>query len=778
MSGVDMAADTNFFKDLFGIDVVPRTPDDKKSLFIELVCLFDSLHDFGSLGSVYDYVTKSDDGKYITCKKTIFNHLRNGYSQLVGKPNISFKNSQLHCYSTKFHLKSSLTKAKLEDAFYTYAKDHLHGRAIESNKDELTFDMLTQTFGPIPVFSIDTQKKLGFATNRIGLTKNMYQTYDMEKVCDPAPHSKESRDGMHLLIENYRNPRIYTNVTGVERVTLQEFKSDGEINAKIKIDLVGNPGQLNNVKMNDGAKHINNISKVNTQLRARITTAPINGNINTEPKMSFYTDINAYTNPSILDLKNYIYTVRRTLAQKRLGDQLQALACMKTIEYTNGQIQNPIFVSIDRMAIAFAIANGVNCIYSNRDSLTLFKGASKTVATIRVVPTIGSAVSEAKRATKRGKPRGGSSRNEEWEILEDELQNSPYHILNIFMYCPVVAGNAVKHHFNTFAPTVKNIDSVTCKDTGEELDTTYYIRTYSENPDHQTLTLDTSPNDGREHIVYLSNNGEKWSIYKDGAIGFTLINLVMKGKQYESVSLTIGEILADLSTILQREENDAMEGGSRNKDFLKVLAQYDLLTLVDTEQMRLWYDEFYTQDNGIPFYSPTFYEVNAFFQEVFLKPEINYMSIYSFLESKFTENTYAQDLLLIMNRILEYMDLSADMFTENPSESELILLEKALAHAKEKSDIYKESLNSLKGQELYQYIFENDITPMYFYRKYQEIYSIKPSISKKAEMSVRNFMKVTRRVTLKAHGGKRLAKHKRRNGSPRRRSRRNSKSND
>ena len=135
-----MAADTNFFKELFGLDTVPRTPDEKRSIFIELVSLFDSLHDFGSLGSVYDYVTKSDDGKYITCKKTIFNHLRNGYSQLVGKPNISLKNSQLHCFSIKFHLKSSLSKTKLENAFYTYAKDHLHGRAIESNKDDLTFD--------------------------------------------------------------------------------------------------------------------------------------------------------------------------------------------------------------------------------------------------------------------------------------------------------------------------------------------------------------------------------------------------------------------------------------------------------------------------------------------------------------------------------------------------------------------------------------------------------------------------------------------------------------
>ena len=222
MSGVDMAADTNFFKELFGLDTVPRTPDEKRSIFIELVSLFDSLHDFGSLGSVYDYVTKSDDGKYITCKKTIFNHLRNGYSQLVGKPNISLKNSQLHCFSIKFHLKSSLTKTKLENAFYTYAKDHLHGRAIESNKNDLTFDMLTQTFGPIPVFSIDTHKKLGFATNRIGLTRNMYQTYDMEKVCDPAAHSKESREGMHLLIETRGNTRIYDSVPGVERVTLQE----------------------------------------------------------------------------------------------------------------------------------------------------------------------------------------------------------------------------------------------------------------------------------------------------------------------------------------------------------------------------------------------------------------------------------------------------------------------------------------------------------------------------------------------------------------------------
>ncbi len=61
---------------------------------------------------------------------------------------------------------------------------------------------------------------------------------------------------------------------------------------------------------------------------------------------------------------------------KRIGDQLQVLSCGRAIIYKYRDqifiVKNKIFVSIDRMAIAFAILNNISCIFCNRGIVTLF----------------------------------------------------------------------------------------------------------------------------------------------------------------------------------------------------------------------------------------------------------------------------------------------------------------------------------------------------------------------------------------------------------------------
>ena len=143
--------DAAFFR-LVGIDI---PGPNKLVVFKELVSLFDTLHDFGSFGSVYDYVTKSGE-QHNTVKKTIFNHLRNGYSLLKGLTSISTTNSQLHCYSNNFHLKASLTKAKLETAFYNYARTNLISpantkeRNSDNHQKRQTESKLCENFYKIP----------------------------------------------------------------------------------------------------------------------------------------------------------------------------------------------------------------------------------------------------------------------------------------------------------------------------------------------------------------------------------------------------------------------------------------------------------------------------------------------------------------------------------------------------------------------------------------------------------------------------------------------------
>lgn len=768
-----------FFTDLFGTPV-PPTPEGKIEVFRELVSLFDSLHDFGGFGSVYDYITTSKDSipKYITNKKTIFNHLRNSYTTLSGYPTISFKNSQLHCYSDNFHLKSSLSKAKLEDAFYTYAKDYLYTNAtpaIEYTAKDIPYETLTSMFGTTLVFSIDTQKKLTMLTNQLGIDHTLYQTYDMEKVCDPAPHSTTSKDGLHILIEKAGQTRRYSTVPGIDKAELRGFNPEGDSNTQIKIDLKGTNGPVNMVKINAGPKHINNITNVNNKLKASITNFnDMATNKNIKPDLQFYntTDIKSYSNP-LGQLKDYSIEICRILAQKRLGDQLQVVSCMNEIDYTNTKIplKNTIFVSIDRMAIAFAIANKVNCIYSNRDKLTLFKGGSMTSVEIKVPPVIGSAVSGPK--PKKTGQKGGE--RETWDKFNEQLDKSPYHIMTIFMYTNTnLNGNAklVQNRFNEFVTSVNTL-STTVLDDGRDIDTiehtntNYYIRSFRNNG-NGTISIDIPKDNTRDYIVYLKGD---WAIYKDG-LNITLIN-IHNTKHY--VSFVISAIYGALTG---EGEMDTMDGGgsNENKEFLRILAKYEMLILIDDEQMKIWYDIFYTQDNGIPFYSPTFYELNAFFQELFnVNKTINYLSIYTYLQEQPLTHRFAKDLLIILDRILEYMNISTDVFVD-PSEHDTAILDKVLDKAKQKSIEYGAALDSLEGSRLSNYIFKNDITPLYFYRVYQQTYfpvNTKPDTPKVSQ--TRLPFSTYFQHTIAARGGytgRNKNKKKRRNGSPRRLSRR------
>ena len=773
--------DENFFKDLFGIPV-PPTPDGKLELFKELVSLFDSLHDFGALGSVYDYVTTTKDSQpiYITNRKTIFNHLRNSYPRLKEHPRVSFLNSQLHCYTDNFHLKCSLSKAKLEDAFYNYAKYNIHNKsdyiATEYSSDDLGAPMLryenmVTLYGPTVVFSIDTQKKLSMLTNALNLTYNMYQTYDMEKVCDPAPHSTESKDGMNLLIETAGATRRYA-VPGITSAVLNTFNAEGKT-ANIKIDT----GTAITVTMNAGSSHKNNITIVNNLLKAKITgfkdsNPPTNQNVPATTGFYDSSGIILYKTPTGV-LETYVTDIRRTLAQKRLGDQLQVLSCQVPIQYTNttGTLTNPIFVSIDRMAIAFAIANGVNCIYSNRNKLTLFKGASQTGVTIKSVPALGTAL-KAKKAKKPKKTKKGGVR-EDWDRFDEQLMSSPHHIMSIFMYTNLKKreyASSIRQEFYTFVQGI-NILSTTTNDNGDDVNqshTNYYIRSYTETAD-DTIILhapDESIRD-KDAIVYLN----KWYIYKDGSF-ITLSNIEERSK-YKTLDIDA------IKGILSAEGDNLSEvtqGGNReinNKEFLRILAQYDMFSLIDDEQMKLWYDIFYTTDNGIPFYSPTFYELNAFFQTLFheemlVSHEVHYMSIYTFLEEASLKNTYARDLVVIMDRILEYMGLSSEAFSESTKEDNKFLT-KVLEIAEGKSNIYGETLNKLEGVSLADYIFNEDIVPMYFYRSYEAKY--RPVSSKVLEPWQGQVVEKEKPLAY-GMGGTRIRLNKRR-GSPKRRTRRN-----
>jgi hypothetical protein len=732
-------ADAEFFG-LFGLDP-PETEPLRRTLFKELVSLFDTLHDFGTFGSVHDYVTKNKgNGEFLTNRRTIFNHLRNGYEMLRDYPEISTTNSQLHCFDIGFHLKASLNKAKLEDAFFNYAANNL---IDESNKiGPLNFkdpDLgnLKEYMSPKSpiIFSVDTQKKLFAIPGLRG-----WQTYDREKRCDPASHSSEDKGDILILRELSNSPKRIYYPDGVFRAIIS---GDSVENATIQIDLEGSPG--NEIKM-DGlaAKHKNNVSNINTQLKTLIATGegmPLNKDV--KPSMVFYNTLD-YTSAS----DKYILNVRRKLAQKRLGDQIQVLACKEGITYMDSarqrwKVTNPIFVSIDRMAIAFAIAHGVSCIYSNGSNLQMFYGLNDTI-----MEPIGRGGSEEVETTKRG----GRYRVD-WEIYGEQLRSSPAHIMRLFMYNNVqrVEGNIVR---GKFSESVSNSNILSLDTEGE----TYIIRSYHINPEESSQII--IDDDADNPIVFIQDGGNKWKIVSDANEKY-----VLKKDGIQVVVLSLEELhgMMQIDAVME-----TMEGGGGNKEFLKTLAQYDLLILCDEEQTKIWYDEFYTRDDGFTFHSPTFYELNAFFQFLF-EEDIDYMLIFPFLKN--SSNTFSKEVMYALERILDYMEISVSYDTKIDKANEAILVS-VLERAAEKSKEYSHSISTLKGSNLLHYLFENKLTPLYFYNIFSERYQFKPNedvlrrVSSKAVSRKRKYaidLPLDRRVLIKAIGGKKKYK-----GSPRR----------
>jgi hypothetical protein len=739
-----------FFSQHFGF-VSQGTQEEKRQIFNELVSLFDSLHDFGRFGSVHDYVTKNGE-TYITWKKTVFNHLRNGYSRLKGLNSISRTNSHLHCYNDAFHLKVSVSSANLENIFLEFAKRHLlePERVLERTDANLTEEDLRRFFGNTLIFSVDTQKKLFSGIQRLNLT-NAYQTYDREKRCDPASHTSTDIPNIMILREkDFSRRRIY-NPSGVESAIISGNTVE---TSRIRINLEGSPGEQ--IKMDAlSSRHKNNVTNVNNNLKTLVNNEPAISaqNVSVVPSARFYEDeggIGLYRENN----SPYILNLRRKLAQKRLGDQLQVHSCQKKIIYKRNfdqlsyQVQYPIFVSIDRMAIAYAISLGVNCIYSNGNNLILFKGSETTKMTniikrereeegeededtemeeeereVEEREVEGQEVEGQEVEVPLGKkPKIGGYR-EDWQSLYDNIEyvidTEPDILIDIFLSSYQRHNMAaMRNRFRNVLANTNYVSSV-INDSGNDIVTFngtpygYIIRSYTNNDDN-TIAIDI-PSEGsglRNCLVYFRSGGNKWYIRRDAMGKYTLQD------ETQYISFYLQEIAGFLSEN-EGVEWEALRGGgnTENDTFLLTLAKYDLVSFFDVEQRKIWYDEFYVTKNGKAFMSPTFYELNAFFKELF-QTNINYNLIFPFLKN--SRHAFSKQVLYGLERILEYMNIPHDFFPKTLDAHTKTVLNGVLERSNELSNTYSKSFSSLNSHELLDYIYENDLSPLYFYRAYDE----------------------------------------------------------
>jgi hypothetical protein len=509
--------------------------------------------------------------------------------------------------------------------------------------------------------------------------------------------------------------------------------------------------------MNDGASHKNNVSNVNKQLNALLAQVLDSGNQSVKPTLVFYTE------PGIVDYGNLgegalltrVRNIRRKLAQKRLGDQLQVLACKQVITYDKKgvgpsyRVQHPIFVSIDRMAIAFAVANGVNCIYSNGDNLTLIHGLDvPSIQTeANAIPAKIERRPQSERKTRTQK--GGAT--EDWEIVKEQLLSTPYHIVNLFLFKRTGDGAAVRGRFIDFvnplgfvSTKIKEKNNNTF-DSGDVNQDDYVIRSFEKTnvaAANKEITIHIAPHsvdkpNSMDCIFFGKTAAENYRIQKAADNNYYYLTGSNGDNTYYRLD-TLQGFFAAGSDSPDIGLGTSQRGGesTRNKKFVQMLGQYDIYTLIDAEQMKIWYDEFYTSEDGIPFYSPTFYELNALFQELFKKQyeNLDYTMLLPYLESQSKTNLYANSCFIALKRIFDYMEIDT---TQQSSEIDQIT-QQAFATILDASshvstEEYEPSLRKLQGVSLLDYIYEKDITPFYFVNKFNELYPVAtPSEIKKS----------------------------------------------
>jgi hypothetical protein len=434
------------------------------------------------------------------------------------------------------------------------------------------------------------------------------------------------------------------------------------------------------------------------------------------------------------------------------------------------------------MAIAFAIAKGVNCIYSNGDNLTLIRGANiPTVNSVSagVVGSIVGPITQTLRtptrqesSTKLRKQRGGA--REDWDLVEKQLYSSTHHVMHIYLYLSWRAwvdflGLSTRNAFKDFLKLI-NYTSTKSLDDSNPIETPllaetetsdaaenalytnaiYNIRSYgSEGGIHRT-TDDNRVATDRNYIFfgtktsghYLTRGStrDSWMIEKEGDIGNNNLRYTLTSTKGHSYPYSSSELLGVFTAVSENDRGRLFlnqRGGDhkQNQEFIKMLAQYDIFTLADDEQMNIWYDEFYTMEDGFPFHKPTFYELNALFQEMLKESykDLDYTAIFTYLDqAQFEDPSVQQHALncsVALKRILDYMNVALDQYTKELDEKMKPMFDTILKESSKVSNEYGIALEKLKGSELLDYIYEKDITPMYFVNKYKQLYEAPPKMT-------------------------------------------------
>uniref|UniRef100_A0A6C0BBL2 Uncharacterized protein n=1 Tax=viral metagenome TaxID=1070528 RepID=A0A6C0BBL2_9ZZZZ len=734
--------------------------------------LFESVHDFGSSGLPQDFVTNTE-GVFYTKKRTIFNYLRGSF----GLPeNISVGYGQLTCHQTRVYTRSLIPRNTIEDVFLNWAVQwYGAGPYQQFNYDTVTYANFTGAFGPNLIFSIDSAVKLNTAVERLFRADNnntFFQVLDAEKVNDPASHAIDHNTGMILLQETGAAVRNYADLPGFTDVRVNGFTGTSST-----IRLTNGADSItSNPVVNRSTNHINCIPFVKNELTRILREANDTGNISIDPaSVAFYNRIGGYL---VLPYRNNLFN---TFSKKRSGDQLQVLACKTSITYTIlGQrtpytVTHSIFASIDRLAIAFAILNGVNCIYVKGRQLFFFPSATRTTVNVgfNVVEINASKllIPQPPAAAPRVGRGGGIQRGGrvDWGQHKAYIRSSPTVLLDIINYRNL---GRFQERFQGIYSQIRNIRYLT--EEGGRSTYSDYIRNESATPrniftdinnpagrpvteypiflrTHDDSDFISIHDAGNNMMIYVNNHDppiDEFSIDSYAGVLAAMssdqldriasideslrveenqpveaLQIISLWRIFYIVAGVAGVAAAGVAAMQARYSSNQRAGGNEYQQaYSLVLAGHEITTLCDPEQKEGWNVKFYLVDDGIPFYHTNFPEIYAFFRCCLDETALDYRWLAKYLQ--FKKDAFAAGVSAGLNRIffemgLEFRQAAAE--EGDIPEEQIELFDEVLVNA---AALTKKHEAAFEGSptEILKYMSKNDLTPLSFTHYYQRAY--------------------------------------------------------
>ena len=703
--------------------------------FSKKISLYDTIHDFWQYGLANDNINYIVSENYINYFNIIFfNYLVKSYGfnsiESLNQGNLKFHTNDKYKNDNTIPI-NNIESLILEKALL-YNKKYKKNTRLDDIK----------TYVPL---IIDTQKKIIDSLNNSN--KYIY-CLNQEMIHDSGNKiNYNDPENFSFFLEIPGQKRDYKNniLPGFFNIQFNGIKDN-----IIKIlYYIGNTVYINteiqlNKNLFNTIKNIqNNISNYITNNEIKYETANLrifyNNFLNNrivENGIKFYNNLNQEIDKKEL-INKYSFNLIMEYSKKRYGDQLQVLSCQKKIIYLNENnnkkyiVTNPYFVSVDKMAISFAIINNVNCIYDkSNDTITDYE-----------IYTFNNPIIEEIQIPIQTYPKNkkGGNKTEKTIPAINDLMNDPYILIDIaFPYNYKLFSNFPYYPVFTTKTQLRTLENDKILFMNE-IYSNYDIFMY-----HNGILIYSINN----NICWKNINEEEYTILKEG-INEKIIHNILKTQNIINTNIH--------NRILLYSLDKPFKNNNLNKffSFLQDLLRFEIDSLMNIEIKEQYFNEYKLKDNTLSLYLPhntqIYFLIDTFYNKLILNNKLK-LDILLTIINNYNNMDYNDEIKKYLCSIRTfYLNLSNNIYTiEGYSENiEYILYNNIINQAYNKYNFFiKELENKNIEERIYLYV-KNNLTINNIYTLINKFITTIPNINNTSKISK------TYKQNIKVKGGKR-----------------------